>query len=440
MTTGTNSSAPGRRLHYGWIVAAAIFLVLLTAAGVRSLPGLLVVPLEETFGWNRAIISLAVSINIALYGLMGPFAVALMERIGIRRTVAGALVAVAVGVALTSLMTQVWQLVLLWGVLTGLGTGVMAMALGATIVNRWFVERRGLVMGMLSASTAAGQLVFLPALAAVMGDYGWRTVTWITAAAALAMVPVVLLLVRERPADLGLAPYGARMIDTAPAGPRPNPIALAFGALGRATKSRDFWLLSGSFFICGASTNGLVGTHFIPACIDHGVPEFRAAGLLAMMGMFNFVGTTVSGWLSDRWNNRYLLFWYYALRGLSLLYLPYAFDSSVYGMMLFGIFFGLDWIATVPPTARLTADVFGKENGALVFSWLAVGHQVGGGAAALFGGIFRTALGDYMVAFVISGALCMLAALLVLRIGGAKPAERGGGVPEAGLAASGSGD
>jgi sugar phosphate permease len=423
VTTTTSSGADGgARLHYGWIIAAVTFVVLLTAAGIRSLSGLLLVPLEEAFGWSRASVSFAVAISIACYGIMGPFSAALMDRFGIRPTVAVALTTVSAGVALTSLMTEIWQMVLLWGFVIGLGTGVTAMVLSATVVNRWFVERRGLVMGLLTASTATGQLVFLPALAAITEGYGWRMTVWIVAAVAAALVPVVLLFVRERPADMGLTAYGATAVEAAPRARGPNPIAATFAALGIGAKSRDFWLLFGTFFICGASTNGLIGTHFIPACLDHGLPEVHAAGMLAMMGIFDFVGTTLSGWLSDRWNNRFLLFWYYGLRGLALLYLPFAF-SSVYGMMLFGVFFGLDWIATVPPTARLTADAFGKEKAAVIFGWLAVGHQVGAGVETLFAGVLRTALGGYMEVFMLSGALCMVAALLALRVGrGPRPA------------------
>jgi sugar phosphate permease len=436
-TTTSSSGAGGTRLHYGWIVAAVTFVVLLTAAGVRSLSGLLLVPLEEAFGWSRASVSFAVAISIACYGMMGPFSAALMDRFGIRPTVAAALAVVAAGVASTSLMTQMWQMVLLWGFVIGLGTGVTAMVLSATVVNRWFVERRGLVMGLLTASTATGQLVFLPALAAITEAYGWRMTVWIVAAASAALVPVVLLLVRERPADLGLPAYGASTVEAAPRSRGPNPIAATFAALGVGAKSRDFWLLFGTFFICGASTNGLVGTHFIPACIDHGMPEVQAAGMLAMMGVCDFIGTTLSGWLSDRWNNRFLLFWYYALRGLSLLYLPFAF-SSVYGMMLFGVFFGLDWIATVPPTVRLTADAFGKEKAAMIFGWLAVGHQIGAGVETLFAGVMRTALGGYMEAFMLSGALCMIAALLALRVGrGRRPTAPSRPAVVGGLAATG---
>jgi MFS family permease len=301
-----------RRIHYGWIVAAVTFLVLLSSAGVRATPSILIVPLEREFGWTRATISLAVSINLILYGLMGPFAATLMQRLGVRTTVLISAATLTVGVALTPLMRAPWQLILLWGVVVGAGTGMTALVLGATVVNRWFTARRGLVMGILTASTATGQLVFLPLLAAMVERHGWRTATLLVAGAVLLIIPLVLLLLRERPEDVGLARFGEQGLPGREKGGTPvSTSAGALAALRQGARSRDFWLLAGSFFICGASTNGLIGTHLIPACIDQGISEVRAAGLLATMGVFDFIGTTGSGWLSDRWNNRYLLSWYY---------------------------------------------------------------------------------------------------------------------------------
>lgn len=404
-----------RRIHYGWIAAAVTFLVLLSSAGVRATPSILIVPLEREFGWTRATISLAVSINLILYGLMGPFAAALMQRLGVRTTVLISAAILITGVALTPLMYAPWHLVLLWGVVVGAGTGMTALVLGATVVNRWFTQRRGLVMGILTASTATGQLVFLPLLAALVERHGWRTATLAVAAAIALVIPLVLCFMRERPEDLGLTRFGepaaARVTDV----PAQTP-AGALAALKHGVHSRDFWLLAGSFFICGASTNGLIGTHLIPACIDHGISEVRAAGLLAAMGVFDFIGTTGSGWLSDRWNNRYLLFWYYGLRGISLLFLPYALDRTFLGLPLFAVFYGLDWIATVPPTVRLTTNVFGRENAPLMFGWIVAAHQLGAATAAFGAGALRTALGGYVEAFTIAGALCFVAAVLVLGI------------------------
>jgi sugar phosphate permease len=416
-----------KSLHYAWIVAAVTFLTLLAAAGVRSTPSVLMVPLEEEFHWSRATISSAVAVNILLYGLIGPFAAAIMERFGIRRTIAVALTVIAIGVALTPLMTEPWQLVLLWGVVVGSGTGVTAMVLGATVVAHWFTERRGLVMGVLTASTATGQLVFLPVLASFAEQYGWRSVSVTVAAVAAVMVPIVVLLMRNRPADVGLRAYGAPEDAPEIAVVMGNPGARAIRALFAGLRSRDFWLLAGSFFVCGASTNGLIGTHLIPACVDHGIPEVTGASLLAAMGIFDFFGTTLSGWLSDRWDNRYLLAWYYGLRGLSLLFLPFSFDLSFYGLSLFAVFYGLDWIATVPPTVRLATNAFGKENVGIMFGWIAAAHQLGASFAAYGAGFLRTNLGTYQEAFIISGGLCLVATVMVLFIG---VRSRGWGAPE----------
>ncbi|MDF5717312.1 MAG: MFS transporter [Rhizonema sp. NSF051] len=406
-----------RSLHYGWIVAGLTFLALLIAAGIRATPSVLIVPLEHEFGWSRATISLAISINLLLYGLIGPFAAAVLEQVGIRRTMVFALALLCVGVSLTTLMSASWQLILLWGVVVGSGTGIIALVLGAIVVNRWFAEQRGLVLGVLTASTATGQLVFLPMLASLVERFGWRSAVLTIAVVALMIIPLIALLMRDRPSDLDLRPFGDQSVIMETQARSVNPIASTLNALKLGMRSKDFWLLSGSFFICGASTNGLIGTHLIPACIDHGIPEVKAAGLLAVMGIFDFVGTTASGWFSDRWNNRYLLFWYYGLRGLSLIFLPFSFDPHFYGLSIFAVFYGLDWIATVPPTVRLTTNVFGKEKAGIMFGWIVAAHQIGAATAALGAGALRTWQGSYFQAFIISGVLCLIAAVLVLRIG-----------------------
>ncbi|CAB3762751.1 MFS transporter [Paraburkholderia solisilvae] len=407
----------GGRFHYGWLAVGVVFLVLLAAAGTRATPSVMMVPLEHEFGWSRATISLAISVNIALYGLMGPFAAAAMQRFGVRPTLLIALAAMAGGVALSSMMTAPWQMVLVWGVMVGGSTGVAALTLSATVVNRWFTARRGLVMGILTASSATGQLVFLPMLAAIAEHHGWRPVVWTVAIAAGIVLPLVAFLLPERPADLTLRPYG----EPADAPPRTdqskqNPLAIAFGTLASASKTRDFWLLFFSFFICGASTNGYVGTHLIAMCGDYGMTEVQGASLLAAMGIFDLFGTTLSGWLSDRFNARVLLFWYYGLRGLSLIYLPHAFGIDFFGLPLFAVFYGLDWIATVPPTVRLATDVYGKESAPVVFGWVVAGHQLGAAFAAFGAGLLRASLGTYTVASMISGGLCLVAAVIVLRI------------------------
>lgn len=410
-----------RSFHYGWIVAGLTFLVLLIAAGLRAAPGVLIVPLEDEFGWSRATISFAISVNLLLYGLIGPFAATLVDRIGLRRSILFSLLFLAIGISLTTLMKTTWQLVLLWGVVVGCGTGILALVLGAIVVNRWFKEQRGLVLGVLTASTATGQLVFLPLLASLVERSGWRFAILMIAAVALLVMPLIALLMRDRPADVGLRAFGDIAEIPEDAQPRANsnanPVTTTLNALWQGMRSRDFWLLSGSFFICGASTNGLIGTHLIPACMDHGIPEVTAAGLLAVMGIFDFFGTTASGWLSDRWNNRYLLCWYYGLRGLSLIFLPFSFDFSIYGLSIFAVFYGLDWIATVPPTVRLTTATFGREKTGVMFGWIVAGHQLGAATAAFGAGALRTWLGSYLQAFILSGVLCLVAALLVLQVG-----------------------
>ncbi len=413
-----------RRPHYAWIILGVTFLTLLAGAGIRATPSVLIVPLEEEFGWSRSTISFAISINILLYGLMGPFAGALMQRLGIRRTTIGALALLAAGVTLSTHVTEPWQLVLSWGVLVGLGSGMVALVLGATVVNRWFSARRGLAMGLLTASTATGQLVFLPLLARIIAHDGWRAAAMVMAAAAALAIPLVALLLRERPSVMELPPYGADRIETAPISIA-NPARTALEALADGARSRDFWLLFGSFFICGASTNGLVGTHLIPAAHDHGIPEVRAAGLLALMGMFDLVGTTGSGWLSDRWDSRRLLAWYYGLRGLSLLYLPHALAGQQTGLWVFAVWYGLDWIATVPPTVRLANDAFGTVRAPIMFGWIGAGHQIGAALTAYAAGWIRTAFGDYQDAFWMSGGLCLLAAALSLQVGRGPASVRG---------------
>jgi predicted MFS family arabinose efflux permease len=407
------------RLHYAWVVAAVSFLTLLVAAGIRSAPGVLLVPLELDFGWSRATIALPISLGLLLYGLVGPFSAGFIERFGLRAVMLSAVVMFEIGFGLTPWISAAWQLLLLWGVLVGCGTGMTAMVLGAIVAGRWFVARRGLVMGLLTASSAAGQLIFMPLLAAVAADAGWRPAVLVGCALALIPLPLVLLFMRDRPDELGLGAYGEPASARGPMArtSRANPFAVTLSALGRGVVSRDFWLLSASFFVCGASTIGLIGTHFIAACVDHGLAEASAAGLLAGMGVCNFIGTTLSGWLSDRFDSRYLLFWYYALRGLSLLFLPYAFDLSFWGLSLFGLFYGLDWIATVPPTVKLTANAFGAENAGLMYGWITVTHQLGSAAAAYGSGLVRTLYGDYLGAFIAAGLLCFAAALLVLRVG-----------------------
>src|SRR6202453_5242580 len=406
-----------RNIHYGWVMVAVTFLTALITAGTVGAPGVFIVPLQHEFGWPTAEISSALSIRFILFGLMAPFAAALMNRCGLRNVTLSALLIVASALVVSLGMTKVWQLMLLWGVVIGIGTGMTALVLGATIAARWFAAQRGLVVGILTASVATGQLVFLPLLASVTGRMGWRIALGLVCVMLGVAAFAVLMLMRDRPGDVGLRPFGDDGTQPLPAPPPSNaPImAAALGALRDAAKSRVFWILFFTFFICGASTNGLVQVHLIPMCLDFGITQVQDASLLAAMGIFYFFGTIVSGWLSDRYDNRYLLFWYYGLRGLSLLLLPFT-NFSFYGLSLFAMFYGLDWIATVPPTVRLTAQRFGPERANLVFGWIFAGHQLGAGVAAFGAGLSRTVLLSYLPAFFAAGVLCIIAAALTLTI------------------------
>ncbi|TWA63589.1 sugar phosphate permease [Azospirillum baldaniorum] len=411
-----------RNVHYGWAVVGVTFLTMLVSAGAVGAPGVLLLPLQREFGWSTADISVALAIRLLLFGLMGPFAAALINRYGVKRMVLSSLTLVSGGLLLSLAMREVWQLILLWGFVVGFGTGLTAMVLGATVATRWFSRRRGLVVGLLTASSATGQLVFMPLLSMLTEQMGWRVALALLCGLLWVAALAVLALMRDRPSDLGLAAYGEEGAATAPPPPAGSVVAAALGALRDASKTRVFWVLFATFFICGASTNGLIQTHLIPLCVDFGVPEVRAASLLALMGVFDFVGTVASGWLSDRYDNRWLLFWYYGLRGLSLLFLPYS-DFTLYGLSLFAVFYGLDWIATVPPTVRLTAERFGRERANLVFGWVFAGHQIGAACAAFGAGYARSTLDSYLPAFFIAGLLCLGAALLVPTLGRAPAAK-----------------
>nr|WSW59632.1 MFS transporter [Streptomyces sp. NBC_00998] len=411
--TGPAPTAPGR-IHRAWFVAAVAFVTIIGAAAFASLPGLLIEPLHEEFDWSRGTIGFAVSVNLALYGLTAPFAAALMDRFGIRKVVALALLVISGGTVATLWMTASWQLVLFWGVLVGLGSGSMALAFAATVTNRWFTARRGLVTGILTAAGASGQLIFLPLLSWLVEHHGWRPAAATVSLAALAVVPFVWLLLRDHPADMGLAPYGGTYAQ------RPAPVTGAarrtVAVLFKAARTGPFWLLAGTFAICGASTNGLVKTHFVPAAHDHGMPVTAAAGLLAVVGVFDVIGTVASGWFTDRFEARRLLAVYYALRGISLLFLPMLLAPSVHPPMVFFIvFYGLDWVATVPPTIALCREHYGEDS-AIVFGWVLASHQVGAALVAFLGGLARDAFGSYDLVWYASGALCAMAALMAMVI------------------------
>jgi MFS family permease len=402
--------------NYVFVVVAVIFLSLLTAAGLRSTPGVLMLPLQKSFGWSLDVISISAAVGIFLYGLAGPFAAAVMQRFGVRRTVLCALVLMSASTGVSYFMTQPWQLFLTWGLLSGIGSGAVANVLGATIVNRWFTTNRGLVMGLLTASTATGTLIFMPGLAALVQWGGWQPVVLTIAVCCAALIPLVYFLVPERPASIGLRAYGSDVDDVAAPSSTQNPFAAAIGHLVTAMKTRTFWYLFATFFICGFTTNGLVGTHLISFCGDYGIAEVQAASLLALMGIFDLFGTTLSGWLTDRFDPRKLLFFYYGLRGLSLIYLPYS-DFSLVSLTVFAAFYGLDWIATVPPTVRIATDAFGDKNAPVIFGWIVAGHQLGAASAAFFAGFMRSTQGNYLEAFIIAGLTGIVAAFLSLMIG-----------------------
>ena len=402
--------------NYAWVVVAATFVSLLAAAGLRAAPGVLMQPLHKAFAWPIGEISAASAVGLFLYGLVGPFAAALMQTLGIKRTLLAGLAVMSASTALSLLMREPWHYIATWGVLSGVGSGAVASVLGAAVVNRWFTTNRGLVMGLLSASTATGALVFLPVMAALAEHGGWRPVVLAVSLVSAALVPVAAFLMVERPSDVGLKPYGAvEEVEIAPSGRAVDSIALAFSALFRAARTPAFWLLFGTFFVCGLTTNGLVGTHLISFCGDRGLPMVAAAGLLALMGVFDLIGTTASGWLTDRFDPRRLLFVYYGLRGLSLMVLPFtAFDPV--SLSVFAVFYGLDWIATVPPTLRLANEVFGDRDAPIVFGWVLVGHQAGAATAAFGAGLLREIQGSYVDAFVIAGAFGLVAAAAALAI------------------------
>jgi sugar phosphate permease len=418
MAVSSLAAALARRdIHYGWIVVGVTLLTTVVGAAAMSTPGVLIVPLEQEFGWTDAQISSALAIRLMLFGLLGPFAAALMNRYGVRAVVISAVSLISVGLLISLTMSQVWQLVLLWGIVVGVGTGLTAMVLAVTVATRWFNARRGLVMGIFAASNATGQLVFLPVIAQLATSYGWRmALVFVCCMLALAGF-VVLVLIRDRPSDVGLPLYGETAITPPPAAGA-GLVSLLLSplmVLKDAARAPIFWVLFGTFFVCGASTNGLIQTHFVTLCHDYGLPAVTAASVLAMMGIFDFFGTIGSGWLSDRFDARWLLFWYYGLRGLSLLYLPFT-DFTFYGLSLFAVFYGLDWIATVPPTVKITADRFGREKAGIVFGWVFAGHQIGAASAAFGAGLVRTEYSTYLPAFFVAGALCIIAALAVISV------------------------
>lgn len=399
------------RLHYAWVVAGVALLVLAVSAGMRAAPGVLLPPLQREFGWSSGSISFAFGINLLLYGLIGPFAVAVMDRWGVRRAMLASLVLIVAGAAATPWIASAWHLAALWGVVAGLGGGVVSMVLVPVVAGRWFTARRGVVTGALTAGAAAGTLLLLPLLAWIAQGAGWRAMVFAIAGALAALIPLTAWLMRDRPEDLGLRRYGEAGPPLPVPPPAGNPFRRTFAALGDGLRDRTFLLLAGAFVICGATSNGFVGTHLIPACIEGGFTPVASAGIVAGMGVFNVIGALASGWLTDRMDSRWLLVAYFVSRGIALFFLPYSFDSPV-GFTIIIVVNGLDWVATVPPMVRLCAQHFGAERGSLMYGWINAIHQIGSGAAAFAGGALRDHLGSYMPIFLAAGTIALLAALL----------------------------
>ena len=403
------------RFHYAWVVLAVVFIGMLAGVGVRAAPGVMILPLQKAFGWDVSTISGAISVNIMLMGACAPFVTGLMQAIGLKRTMLGCLFILMLATGLSSFMTAPWQFYLTWGLMVGIGAGAGAVGLAGAVANRWFAHRNGFATGLLFAANAAGQLIFLPILAMLADRYGWRGVSVGVTTAIAVVLPIVWLLLPESPAAVGIPAFGATTIEPLARSPGGNMFGVAFGALRRASKSMDFWLLCGTFSICGLSTNGLINTHLIAYCADFGIPTVQGASILAVIGAFSLVGSACSGWLCDRYSPRVLLFWYYGLRGLSLVVIPFtSFDGVSLGV--FAVFYGLDWVATGPATFALTNEVFGRRDAPVIVSWIFASHQVGGAIAAFGAGAVRSFSGSYLLAFVASGAACLMASMLVLRI------------------------
>ena len=413
-----------KKIHPAIIVAVITFFTLFATAGFRSAPSVLILPLEQDLGWRRDVISAAVALNVLLFGLTAPFAAALMERFTVRKVVMAALFTVGTGALGTVWMTKSWQFILLWGVVVGIGTGSMALVFAATIANRWFVKKRGLVVGILTAAAASGQLVFLPGLSKLAVDPGWRASSLVIALCAYVMVPLIYFFLKESPQSINTTPYGAESNWQPPVVAKGNAARNAIDSLKAATKVRNFWYLTGSFFVCGLSTSGLIGTHFIPAAHDHGMVTVTAASLLALIGVFDVIGTIFSGYLTDRIDPRKLLFFYYFLRGLSLFLLPSILFSTLHpSTLIFIIFYGLDWVATVPPTVLLCRQVLGPDKGPVVYGWVFAAHQVGGSIAALGAALLRVKFGDYASAFYATGLLCVITSYFVLQMNWVKDSK-----------------
>ncbi|MDQ6599031.1 MFS transporter [Bacillus salipaludis] len=407
-----------KRIHYSWFILAITFFSIIAAGIVMSSSGVFIDPFEKEFGWDRSEIALAFAISMFLYGISGPFMAALLNVIGLKKMMIASMATLLIGIILTFIMNQSWQMILIWGIIIGLGSSLFLTVLSPYVANHWFEKRRGLAVGILTASSATGQLILLPVLATIIDHYSWRPAIGLMMILSIIMLLIILLFMKNKPKDVGILPYGLEEeIQESNEGPKENPIVIAFKGLFEAVKVKEYWLLSGSFFICGLSTSGLVGTHFVSYCISFGIPLVTAASFLSFMGIFNLVGTTLSGWLSDRFDNRWLLFWYYGFRGASLLLLPYALnEGSTTMLVIFTVFYGLDWIATVPPTISISRQIFGTTKSGIVYGWIFASHQVGAATAAYGGGLIYKFFNTYTWAFFLAGVFCLLASLFVIII------------------------
>ncbi|WP_423798330.1 MFS transporter [Neobacillus sp. SAB-20_R2A] len=407
-----------KRIHYSWFILSITFLSIIVAGIVISSSGLFIDPFEKEFGWDRSIIALAFAISLFLYGISGPFMAALLEVIGLKKMMIVSMATLLTGIMLTFIMNQSWQLIIIWGVIMGLGASLFLTVVSPYVANHWFAKRRGLAVGILTASTATGQLILLPVLAAIIENYSWRWAIGLIMLLSFIMLIIIFIFMKNTPKDVGVLPYGLEEeIQESNKSQKENPIVIAFKGLMQAVKVKEFWLLAGSFFICGLSTTGLIGTHFVSFCISFGIPLVTAASFLSFIGIFNLVGTTVSGWLSDRFDNRWLLFWYYGLRGASLVLLPYALmEGSFPLLVIFTIFCGLDWTATVPPTIGISRQIFGTNKSAIIYGWIFASHQAGAAVAAFGGGLIYRYFNTYTWAFFLAGVFCLLASLFVITI------------------------
>ena len=404
-----------RGIHYGWVMIALTFLTAVCASAATSMPGVLIIPITQEFGWTRGDVSGAIGLMLVLFASLAPFAGALMLRYGLRRIVCAAALLAAVALVSTTQVSARWHLWITFGLGLGSAAGITALSLSATVANRWFTQRRGLAMGILTAAFAAGQLTFLPTAAWLASTYGWRLAILPALIGCITCAVLYILFARDFPADIGLPPLGDTRVAPPVTAKAANVVALTFSVLREAAVTRVFWVLAFTFFICGLSTTGIVNQHFIPFCGDNGIAAVQAASFLALMGIFNFGGTIVSGWLSDRFDNRVLLAWYYGLRGLSLILLPFS-NFDFLALSIFAVFFGLDFVATVPPTVKLAAQHFGPTKAPIVFGWVFAAHQFGGALSAALAGITRDAYASYTPSYTVIGVTCLVATAVIFGI------------------------